>query len=90
MTINSDDPPMFGTTLNREYEIAAGMLDLDARGVADLALEAVDASFAPDQVRAQLRAEIEAYVSSQDPTRDPSQDPSRDVGQQAAGSTTAG
>ncbi len=24
VTINSDDPPMFGTTLNREYEIAAG------------------------------------------------------------------
>ena len=82
VTINSDDPPMFGTTLNREYEIAAGMLDLDARGVADLALEAVDASFAPDQVRAQLRAEIEAYVASQDP--------SQDVGQQAAGSTPAG
>ena len=29
VTVNSDDPPMFGTTLNREYEIAAGLLDLD-------------------------------------------------------------
>ena len=37
VTVNSDDPPMFGTTLNREYEIAAGLLDLDEAGVADLA-----------------------------------------------------
>ena len=29
VTINSDDPPMFGTTLNHEYEVAADLLDLD-------------------------------------------------------------
>ncbi len=63
VTINSDDPPMFGTTLNREYEIAAHLLDLDARGVADLALEAVEASLAPEQVRAALRGEIEDHVA---------------------------
>ena len=28
---------MFGTTLNREYEIAADLLGLDEAGVADLA-----------------------------------------------------
>ena len=37
VTINSDDPPMFGTTLNQEYEVAADLLDLDEAGVADLA-----------------------------------------------------
>ncbi len=62
VTINSDDPPMFGTTLNREYEVAAELLDLDEAGVADLALAAVDASFAPDDVKAALRAEIAAHV----------------------------
>ncbi|GEP35437.1 aminodeoxyfutalosine deaminase [Nocardioides szechwanensis] len=62
VTINSDDPPMFGTSLNREYEIAADLLDLDERGIADLARAAVDASFAPDDVRASLLAEIEDYV----------------------------
>lgn len=41
VTVNSDDPPMFGTTLNREYEIAAHLLDLDENGVADLARDAV-------------------------------------------------
>jgi len=61
VTVNSDDPPMFGTTLNREYEIAAALLDLDADGVADLALAAVDASFAPDDVRTRVRDEIRAY-----------------------------
>jgi len=64
ITINSDDPPMFDTTLNREYEIAASLLDLDAAGVADLARAAVDASFAPADVRERVRAEITAYAAS--------------------------
>ncbi|WP_436701177.1 adenosine deaminase [Nocardioides sp. BYT-33-1] len=62
VTINSDDPPMFGTTLNREYEIAAELLGLDEAGLAALARAAVDASFAPDEVKARLRAEIAAYA----------------------------
>jgi aminodeoxyfutalosine deaminase len=64
VTVHSDDPPMFATTLNREYEIAAGLLGLDERGLADLALAAVGASFAPDGVRRRIAAEIEAYVRS--------------------------
>jgi aminodeoxyfutalosine deaminase len=63
VTINSDDPPMFGTSLNREYEIAASLLDLDTAGVADLAVAAVDHSFAPAEVKASLRAEIAAYYA---------------------------
>ncbi|GAA3647463.1 adenosine deaminase [Nocardioides ginsengisoli] len=61
VTINSDDPPMFGTTLNREYEIAADLLGLDESGLAELATAAVDASFAPDEVTARLRGEIAAH-----------------------------
>ncbi len=64
VTVNSDDPPMFGTTLGREYEIAALLLDLDEDGLADLALAAVDASFAPDDVAAGLRAEIRSYTAA--------------------------
>jgi aminodeoxyfutalosine deaminase len=64
VTINSDDPPMFGTTLNQEYEIAAELLALDASGVADLAVAAVDASFAPEDVKARLRGEIASYAVS--------------------------
>jgi aminodeoxyfutalosine deaminase len=64
VTINSDDPPMFGTTINREYAVAAQLLDLDRDGVADLARAGVDASFLPDPDKARLRAEIDAYLTS--------------------------
>ncbi|WGX95341.1 adenosine deaminase [Nocardioides sp. L-11A] len=62
VTINSDDPPMFGTTLNQEYEVAAGLLGLDESGLAELAVAGVDASFAPEDVKERLRAEIAAYA----------------------------
>ncbi|MCW2785789.1 MAG: adenosine deaminase [Marmoricola sp.] len=64
ITINSDDPPMFGTTLNREYEIAAGLLGLDEAGIGELAKAAVRASFADDAFKAGLSAEIDAYVAT--------------------------
>jgi len=64
VSINSDDPPMFSTTLNREYEIAADLLGLDAAGVADLAKNAAEHSFLTDAGKAALNAEIEAYATS--------------------------
>ena len=65
VTINSDDPPMFGTWLNQEYEIAADLLDLDADGVADLARTSVDASFLDEAGKRELRGEIDDYVRAQ-------------------------
>jgi aminodeoxyfutalosine deaminase len=62
ITVNSDDPSMFGTTLNQEYEIASGLLDLDTGGVADLARTAVRASFAPDDLKVSMLSEIDAYA----------------------------
>ena len=61
LTINSDDPPMFSTTLNQEYAIAAELLGLDRAGVADLARAAVRASFAADARRDAVLAEIDVY-----------------------------
>jgi aminodeoxyfutalosine deaminase len=63
VSINSDDPPMFGTTLEEEYAVAARLLDLDAAGVADLARAAVAASFLPPAGKSALLAEIDAYVA---------------------------
>jgi adenosine deaminase/aminodeoxyfutalosine deaminase len=60
VTINSDDPPMFGTTISREYAVAADLLGLDRASVVDLARAAVDASWAPDAVKTSLRAELDA------------------------------
>jgi len=63
VTVNSDDPPMFGTDLNREYEIAAGLLDLDEQGIGDLAKQAVRASFLDEPGKAALTSEIDEYVA---------------------------
>jgi len=62
VTVNSDDPPMFGTTLNHEYEMAAGLLGLDDHGVADLARAAVRASFLDLSGKTALLAEIDDYA----------------------------
>jgi aminodeoxyfutalosine deaminase len=61
ISVNSDDPSMFGTSLNQEYEIAARLLDLDEAGVADLARAAVTSSFADPETKADLLDEIELY-----------------------------
>ncbi|MEU9232719.1 adenosine deaminase [Streptomyces subrutilus] len=63
VTINSDDPPMFGSDLNNEYAVAARLLDLDERGLAQLAKNAVEASFLDGAGKARLIAEIDAYTS---------------------------
>ncbi|GAB2466941.1 adenosine deaminase [Jatrophihabitans fulvus] len=63
VTINSDDPPMFSTTLVREYEVAAELLDLDESGVAELARSGVRHSFLDDAGKAALLAEIDDYVA---------------------------
>jgi aminodeoxyfutalosine deaminase len=62
VTVNSDDPPMFGTDLNTEYAVAARLLDLDERGVAELARTAVEASFLDQAGKRRLADEIDAYL----------------------------
>lgn len=64
VTINSDDPPMFGTTLENEFLVAAELLRLDAAGVADLAKAGVRASFAPEPRKNEILAEIDAYTAA--------------------------
>ncbi|GGT49991.1 adenosine deaminase [Streptomyces purpureus] len=64
VTINSDDPPMFGTDLNNEYEVAARLLELDERGLAALAKNAVEASFLDADGKARIAAEIDAYTDA--------------------------
>ncbi|GAA2344094.1 adenosine deaminase [Dactylosporangium salmoneum] len=64
VTINSDDPPMFSTTLNQEYAVAAQLLGLDEAGVADLARQGVRYSFLEEPRKAALLAEIDAYTEA--------------------------
>ena len=62
VTVNSDDPPMFATTLNHEYAVAAELLGLDAGGVAELARAGVRASFLDEAGRRRIIDEIDAYA----------------------------
>ncbi|HEY7223660.1 MAG TPA: adenosine deaminase [Micromonosporaceae bacterium] len=64
VTINSDDPPMFATTLNQEYAVAAQLLGLDREGVAEVARAGVRYSFLDATAKAALLAEIDAYVAA--------------------------
>jgi aminodeoxyfutalosine deaminase len=63
VTVNSDDPPMFGTTLNAEYAIAGELLGLDERGLAELAKASARSSFADDALKRSLVEEIDSYLA---------------------------
>lgn len=58
VSINTDDPPMFGTDLVTEYALAMEALDLDREGVARLVLDAIDQSFASASTKARLVQEL--------------------------------
>jgi aminodeoxyfutalosine deaminase len=58
VTLNSDDPPMFGTTLSNEYLVAARVLGLSRAQLAELAANAVRASFLEEPAKEELLAEI--------------------------------
>jgi adenosine deaminase len=60
VTINSDDPSMFGTTLNNEYLVAARDLGFAPADLAALAANAVRASFLDKAEKESLLAEIAA------------------------------
>nr|WP_199809792.1 adenosine deaminase [Streptomyces sp. NRRL S-455] len=64
VTINSDDPPMFGTDLDNEYAVAARLLDLDERGLAELAKNAVEVSFLDPAGKARITGEIDTYTAA--------------------------
>ncbi|WCN83623.1 adenosine deaminase [Micromonospora sp. LH3U1] len=64
VTINSDDPPMFGTTLNDEYAVAARLLGAGPEGLAGLARNAVTASFLDPAGKQRITAEIDAYLAT--------------------------
>ncbi|MFC8619582.1 adenosine deaminase [Micromonospora purpureochromogenes] len=64
VSINSDDPPMFGTTLNDEYAVAAALLDVGPEGVAALARDGVTASFLEPGEKARISAEIDAWLAT--------------------------
>ena len=60
VTLNSDDPPMFGTSLNNEYLVAGRDLGFSPAELAGLAANGVRASFLDEPAKQALLAEIAA------------------------------
>jgi aminodeoxyfutalosine deaminase len=64
VTLNSDDPPMFGTSLSNEYLVAGRDLGFSPAGLAGLAATGVRASFLAEAEKEALLAEIAAVPLS--------------------------
>jgi adenosine deaminase len=60
VTLASDDPPYFGTTIGREYAVAHDELGLDDDALLGATRTAVDAAFAPEDLRNLLRGRLPA------------------------------
>jgi adenosine deaminase len=65
VTLNSDDPPMFGAWIDTVYEAARTTWGLGDDELAALARAGVDASFADEGIKATLRTGIDAWLASQ-------------------------
>jgi len=61
VTINSDDPPFFATTLTEELAHAVRLADLGIRDLAELQRRAARGAFCEDEVRRTLLARIDAW-----------------------------
>lgn len=61
ITLNSDDPPMFGADLLDEYETAQREFEFTNEQMRELAANSVEASFLPPSRKIALLAEVERY-----------------------------
>ena len=58
LTLNSDDPPFFATSLAREYEIAADYFGLTEEGLRAVTRQAIEAAFVDEATRTALIARL--------------------------------
>ncbi len=56
ITLNSDDPPYFDTSIGREYDRASNLFGLDDDALRGITLTAIDAAFADPATKQKLRA----------------------------------
>lgn len=60
VTLNSDDPPYFWTSLKREYDIAAGHFAMDDKALTAVTRTAIEAAFVDRKTRAVLLGRLGA------------------------------
>jgi len=61
VTINSDDPPMFGSNLLEEYVLVQEQFEFSLEQMRELAANAVEASFLPPERKLDLLRRVEQY-----------------------------
>ena len=64
VTINSDDPPMFNTTLTQEYQVLADTFQYDDHMIEQLVMNGVRASLLPDAAKQRMIADFTAQFNS--------------------------
>ena len=64
VTVNSDDPPLFNTSLCQEYAVLAGEFGYDRENLARIARRAFAVSGAEAQVKEQLLTEFDGWVQN--------------------------
>ncbi len=72
VTLNTDDPPMFGATLEGEYLLVAQTLGLHSTEVAQLAKNAVNASFLNVTSKSAMLVEIDSITHNEERAHRPS------------------
>jgi adenosine deaminase len=60
ITVNSDDPPLFNTDLNHEYEVLVNHFGFTGEELEQVSLNGLHASFLPQAEKAQLETEFRA------------------------------
>jgi len=62
ITLNTDDPAMFQTSLNKEYEIAQQEFEFSQEHLRELARNSIEASFLPVERKLKLLSQIDFLV----------------------------
>jgi len=62
ITLNTDDPAMFQTSLNREYEIARQEFNFSEEHLRELARNSIEASFLPVEKKLKFLSQIDFLV----------------------------
>ena len=63
ISLNSDDPPFFNTTVGQEYYDSAKHFNLDIDELKRISVMAMKASFANSKIKSRLIEEIQKFQS---------------------------
>lgn len=66
VTVNSDDPPLFGTTLNDEYRLLVEGFGYGASGLGRIARNAFSSAMCEPELRSSLLQEFDNWARTQD------------------------